>query len=65
MRALVKKDLSFFAKLLYSINKKTELYTDIQLRGVKYNTSGITSDLINMVLDKSYNFFQSQNWVIL
>ena len=52
-----KKDLSFFAKLLYSINKKTELYTDIQLRGVKYNTSGITSDLINMVLDKSYNFF--------
>ena len=25
-----KKDLSFFAKLLYSINKKTELYTDIQ-----------------------------------
>ena len=52
-----KKDLSFFAKLLYSINKKTELYTDIQLRGVKYNTSGNTSDLINMVLDKSYNFF--------
>ena len=52
-----KKDLSFFAKLLYSINKKTELYTDIQFRGVKYNTSGITSDLINMVLDKSYNFF--------
>ena len=52
-----KKDLSFFAKLLYSINEKTELYTDLQFRRVKYNTSGITSDLINMVLDKSYNFF--------
>ncbi len=52
-----KKDLSFFAKLLYSLNEKTELYTDVQFRGIKYNTSGITSDLINMVLDKSYNFF--------
>ena len=52
-----KKDLSFFTKLLYSINEKTELYTDLQFRRVKYNTSGITSDLINMVLDKSYNFF--------
>ena len=52
-----KKDLSFFAKLLYSVNEKTELYTDLQFRRVKYNTSGITSDLINMVLDKSYNFF--------
>lgn len=52
-----KKDLSFFTKLLYFLNEKVELYGDLQLRNVKYNTSGITSDLINMVLDKSYNFF--------
>ena len=52
-----KKDLSFFTKLLYFINEKIELYGDLQFRNVKYNTSGTTSDLINMVLDKSYNFF--------
>ena len=52
-----KKDLSFFTKLLYFINEKIELYGDLQFRNVKYITSGTTSDLINMVLDKSYNFF--------
>ena len=52
-----KKDLSFFTKLLYSINEKIELYGDLQFRNVKYNTSGITSDLVNMVIDQSYGFF--------
>ncbi len=52
-----KKDLSFFTKLLYSINEKIEFYSDLQYRNVKYNTSGTTSDLVNMVIDKSYGFF--------
>ena len=52
-----KKDLSFFTKLLYSINEKIEFYSDLQYRNVKYNTSGTTSDLVNMVIDKSYSFF--------
>ena len=52
-----KKDLSFFTKLLYSIDKKIEFYSDLQYRNVKYNTSGTTSDLVNMVIDKSYGFF--------
>ena len=52
-----KKDLSFFTKLLYSIDEKIEFYSDLQYRNVKYNTSGTTSDLVNMVIDKSYDFF--------
>ena len=52
-----KKDLSFFTKLLYSIDEKIEFYSDLQYRNVKYNTSGTTSDLVNMVIDKSYGFF--------
>ena len=52
-----KKDLSFFTKLLYSIDEKIEFYSDLQYRNVKYNTSGTTSDLVNMVIDKSYSFF--------
>ena len=52
-----KKDLTFFTKLLYSINEKIEFYSDLQYRNVKYNTSGTTSDLVNMVIDKSYGFF--------
>ena len=52
-----KKDLSFFTKLLYSIDEKIEFYSDLQYRNVKYNTSGTTSDLVNMVINKSYGFF--------
>ena len=52
-----KKDLSFFTKLLYSIDEKIEFYSDLQYRNVKYNTSGTTSDLVNMMIDKSYGFF--------
>ena len=52
-----KKDLSFFTKLLYSIDEKIEFYSDLQYRNVKYNTSGTTSDLVNMVIDKYYGFF--------
>ncbi len=51
-----KKDLSFFAKLLYSINEKIEFYGDLQFRNIKYNTSGMNSDLVNMVINQSYAF---------
>ncbi len=51
-----KKDLSFFAKLLYSINEKIEFYGDLQFRNIKYNTSGLNSDLVNMVINQSYAF---------
>ncbi len=51
-----KTDLSFFTKVIYSINN-FELFGDLQFRNVKYTTSGTTSDLVEMLLNKKYNFF--------
>ena len=51
-----KNDLSFFTKLSYRL-KDILIYGDLQLRKINYKTSGITSDLINLKLDKKYNFF--------
>ena len=52
-----KTDFSIFTKASYSINESMELYGDLQLRNIKYKTSGLTSDLVNMILDESYSFF--------
>ncbi len=52
-----KKDFSVFSKASFNLGEKAEIYTDLQFRKVNYKTSGITSDLVNMILDKEYNFF--------
>ena len=51
-----KNDLSFFTKVSYKL-KDILIFGDLQLRKINYKTSGITSDLINLKLDKKYNFF--------
>jgi iron complex outermembrane receptor protein len=53
-----KTDFSIFTKASYSINESMELYGDLQLRNIKYKTSGLTSDLVNMILDESFSFFK-------
>jgi len=52
-----KTDFSAFAKATYQLNSKIDIYGDLQLRNVGYKTSGITSDLVNMRIDESYDFF--------
>ena len=52
-----KKDFSVFVKASYFLNKKLEFYGDLQLRNVWYKTKGFTSDLVNMIIDESYSFF--------
>ena len=52
-----KKDFSVFSKASFILGEKTQIYIDLQFRKVNYKTSGITSDLVNMILDKEYNFF--------
>ena len=52
-----KTDLSVFAKASYLLNDKLEFYGDLQLRKLNYKTSGITSDLVNMLIDQYYSFF--------
>ena len=51
-----KNDLSFFTKVSYKL-KDILIFGELQLRKINYKTSGITSDLINLKLDKKYNFF--------
>jgi len=52
-----KTDLSAFVKTTYSLNSKIDIFGDLQLRSVGYKTTGITSDLVNMMIDETYNFF--------
>ena len=52
-----KTDFSAFAKATYALNSEIDVYGDLQLRNVGYKTSGLTSDLVNMLIDESYSFF--------
>ena len=52
-----KTDFSVFAKATYALNSEIDVYGDLQLRNVGYKTSGLTSDLVNMLIDESYSFF--------
>jgi len=52
-----KTDFSIFGKASYLLNNNLEFYGDLQVRNVGYKTTGLTSDLVNMIIDKSYKFF--------
>jgi iron complex outermembrane receptor protein len=52
-----KKDFSFFTKASYYLRDNIELYADLQFRKITYNTTGLTSDLVNMIIDESHSFF--------
>ncbi|GAK98794.1 thiamin-regulated outer membrane receptor Omr1 [Nonlabens ulvanivorans] len=52
-----KNDFSVFSKATYKLNDKVQLYGDLQVRNVNYSTSGITSDLVELLVDENYTFF--------
>lgn len=52
-----KNDFSLFAKTTYRLNDKVSLYGDLQLRFIGYETTGLTSDRINLLVDENYSFF--------
>lgn len=52
-----KREFTVFSKVSYLINDSWSLYGDVQGRFINYKTSGITSDLVPMVLDEDYAFF--------
>lgn len=52
-----KNDFSAFAKGTFKINDKFQLYGDLQIRNVNYETSGINSNLTNFNVDENYLFF--------
>lgn len=52
-----KNDFSLFAKTTYQLNDKVSLYGDLQMRFIGYETTGLTSDRINLLVDENYSFF--------
>lgn len=53
----VKNDASLFAKSSIKLDDRIKLYGDLQLRLVGYQTSGLTSDRVNLMVDENYAFF--------
>ncbi|OIQ29994.1 MAG: TonB-dependent receptor [Bacteroidetes bacterium MedPE-SWsnd-G2] len=52
-----KTDGNMFAKGTYNLNTKWSVYGDLQYRFIDYKTTGITSDLVALEIDKDYQFF--------
>src|SRR5690554_710471 len=52
-----KTEFTLFSKATYRINSSWSVYGDLQGRFINYRTSGITSDLVAMEIDKKYSFF--------
>jgi len=52
-----KNDLSVFYKATYKWNDRFQLYGDLQVRNVNYETSGINSNLTEFLVDENYTFF--------
>ncbi len=52
-----KTEFTLFTKATYRLNDFWSVYGDLQGRFINYRTSGITSDLVEMDLDKDYSFF--------
>lgn len=52
-----KNDFSVFSKANFRLNDRIQLYGDLQLRNVNYETSGINSNLTEFNIDVNYTFF--------
>ena len=52
-----KTDFSVFSKATYKLSEKVTAYLDLQGRFVRYQTAGITSDIVAIDVDEKYNFF--------
>src|SRR5690554_1136526 len=52
-----KSEFTVFAKATYGINDKLQIFGDLQGRFLNYKTTGITSDLVEMLFDENYGFF--------
>ena len=53
----VKKDFNTFLKTNYQVNDRLNLFADLQIRTVDYNTVGVDSDQRNINVGENYSFF--------
>lgn len=58
-----KTEFSAFSKATYKINDQWSLYGDVQGRFVNYETDGLSSDVVEFVIDESYSFFNPKTGV--
>ncbi|REE80706.1 iron complex outermembrane receptor protein [Lutibacter oceani] len=52
-----KNDANIFGKITYNLSDTWTLFTDLQTRFVKFETSGLTSDRYPINVDEKYSFF--------
>lgn len=52
-----KNEFSVFSKLTYLLDDSWSFFGDLQGRFINYKTSGTTSDLVEMIMDEDYSFF--------
>lgn len=52
-----KTDYNTYLKAEYTINSKWFAFADVQYRLVDYKSHGLSSDLLPIAIEKSYNFF--------
>ena len=53
----LKKDFSNFIKTVYQLSDGLSIYADFQIRKIDYVTTGNTSNVDELAVDKSYSFF--------
>jgi len=53
----LKKDFSNFIKSIYQFSERIGIYADLQLRKIDYTTSGSTSNVEDLTINKHYSFF--------
>jgi iron complex outermembrane receptor protein len=52
-----KQEFTIFSKATIKLNDQLSLFGDLQGRFVNYETSGLTSDKVNLLVDEQFNFF--------
>ena len=52
-----KTEVTIFTKATHRINNQWSVYGDLQGRFINYKTTGLTSDLENLLVNRDFNFF--------
>ena len=52
-----KNEFTVFSKATYRLNNKWQFFVDLQGRFIGYTTGGVTSDLVDIDVDKNFEFF--------
>jgi iron complex outermembrane receptor protein len=60
-----KTDLNCFAKVNYKLNKRLNLFGDVQVRNIRYSIDGFADDLRDLTQDHTFTFFNPKGGIYL